>query len=373
MTMLKPLFSLWPGPVGAGVWRCGLVLGTALGLGCNAAIALPVNGGKVIAQQVVDVTPRVNSSGVASDSSISGVFDNDGRGTVDARTVRLFLNGQEVTAQSTITSSFFSYKPTQALSPGNYQVRLDYKTLQGEQRSVTWPFTVASQSRISLDAVTHNAANPLGAGTTFLATLTGTGGAQASVLLVEAGKSPRLLPAQEVSPGVYVATLGVTSNSRLAAGAVMGRLQRGDQIAYGVASTPAILQGSATASPPAASIPPVAKQPPVSNLTAPLAPQLTRPAPGDRVTTAGFTLVGQTSPNATVSIKVTASTAIFGLVSLGGERLVDDSVTADAQGRFEIQVPSPTILQRDTRYDLVMEASLNGQTSAPVEVQLKQR
>ncbi len=187
----------------------------------------------------------------------------------------------------------------------------------------------------------------------------------------------REIQAQESSTGVYTATLPVNNQGRLEEGVIVGRLQRGGQIVYGVAKQPArftarsqsneapqtTTPGTGTGSSPGSS----------TAGTAPLAPVVTSHRSGDRIQTEGFTLVGETSPNATVQARVTAITSVFGVFQIGGDELLNTEVTADTNGRFELQVPRPTILQRDTRYRIELTARLNNQSSRATTLELRQR
>jgi len=343
---------------------------------------------QALAERLTNVTPAVNSQDASPNTSISGVFDNDSQGTVDAATVRIYLNDRDITAASTITPNFFSYRPDNSLARGNYSVRIEYDTTRGLRRSVGWRFAVSPQASAQVESVTHNANDPLQAGATLLATIKGTPRGQASVLLIENGRTLRSLLANEVSPGVYVASLSVDASSRVQEGIVVGRLERAGQTTFGVAETPVVFQGStASASSGNTTLNPTstdsstatANNPPAPTATpvgtaAPTKPKLTSPPLGERIDTSGFTLTGETSPGATVRVRVVADTPLLGNVfSLGGERLVDLDVEADSQGMFEVKVPAPAILRRDTRYQVTMTASQNGKTAAPVEAEFKQR
>ncbi len=144
------------------------ILSTLAGLGLLLGIV--VNAPGVMAQRVIDVTPGVNSSMVSPDTSISGVFETSDGSLVQPGSVTIYLNGQNVTTNSTVTRSFFSYRPTSPLSPGSYTVRVDYQSTQGQRRSVSWMFTVQSQAALEISQVTHNAVEGIGRGGTLLVT-----------------------------------------------------------------------------------------------------------------------------------------------------------------------------------------------------------
>lgn len=334
------------------------------------------------AQRVVDVSPGINSQNIPGDTSIYGQFDPGTGPAVDVNSVRIFVNNQNVTSRSTVTPGFFSYRPDQALPPGQVQVRVEYLNVRGEARTASWMFTVRSpQSNLQISAVTHNAATgPLGPGTTLLATINGTPGAQGTVLLIQDGRTVRELPAQEVSAGVYVATLPVQASDRVAEGIVVGRLRRQDQVTYGTATQAVVLSSSASGSVVVPSTPGTgstgsgSSTPPTgTTATVALQPRFTSHQDGQRVSGSGFTLVGQTRPNATVNVNITASLSVLGVVNLGSETLVNRDVTANSNGEFRVDVPAPRIPTSGTRYAVRATARSGSETSTTTRLNLSQQ
>ncbi|WP_353673996.1 hypothetical protein [Synechocystis sp. LKSZ1] len=337
------------------------------GLSISFPLLLPL---AVQAQRVGNINPSQDSTNVPGDTTISGVFRGREGGGVALNSVRLYLNNQDVTNQSTITKDFFSYRPSQPLAPGPHQVRLEFQNNQGQPKSTQWQFVVQQpQASLVIDAVTHNAANqPLGPGATFLATITGTPRAQATILLIENGRGIRSLPVQEVSPGVYVGTLNLTAQDQIQEGIVVGRLQRNNQRVYAAASQGVVFSPNAGSG----DVPSGHPSPPVTNPTA-LRPVFTNYQNGDRITSRGFRLQGQTRPNAQLTIRVTTSLPVLGgFLDLANSTLVDQTVIADNQGNFQIQVPPPANFSRGLRYLIRATASQGNQTSPPVELTLIQ-
>lgn len=356
--------------------RFALIVLTSLGC------AIPIlGGGQAVAQRIVNVSPDIDAQSVASDVSISGQFDTSDGTAVDINSVKIYVNGQDVTRRSTITQNFFSYRPTQPLSPGEVDVRVEYANTQGVRRVATWDFQV-QQPRTALDisSMTHNATSgPLGPDATLLATINGTPGATASVLLIEDGETVQELDAQEVSPGVYVATLIVDEGDRLNEGILVGRLQRQGQTTYAVASQSVAFDPSAdgvVAAPQTVdddvSETEETESPGSTEMaTLPLEPQFTSHDSGDTIRGDSFTIVGKTRPNASVDINVDASASVLGLVNLGGT-VLDRTITADDDGEFEVRVPVPRIATSGTEYTITAVASLDGETSNPAELILTQ-
>ncbi|MEN9216539.1 MAG: hypothetical protein Q6K90_04345 [Gloeomargarita sp. HHBFW_bins_162] len=348
----------------AGVLALGLTSGGVLGL---PGLPVPV----AVAQQVADPNPEPDSRQVPPDTSISGVFTE---AQVNPNSVRIFVNDRDVTSQSTITRTFFSYKPASPLPTGRNTVRVTYTGAGGATRTVQWSFRVqAPQAQVKINSITHNAdSQPLGPGSTFLATMNGTPRSQATIWLVREGRAPEALSTQEVSPGVYVATLTVRSGDVFRNGAVVGRLQRSDQVIYGAAAQPVEFVGTATSTP----VPPIGTVPPTSpgNPGAiPLQPQFTSHQNGEEIRTRGFTLVGQTRPRAVVQIRVTSQVPVLGgVITVAPQTLVNQDVVADANGRFEIAVPYRGVVPAGAEYRVRAVSRAGNEVSAPVELVLVQ-
>lgn len=358
---------------------------TTAGLMIGSAAIAPF----AMAQRVVDVAPAPQGQQITPDASISGVFDTAGTPAVDVNSVRIFVNGEDVTNRSTITRSFFSYRPTQPFSPGQNQVRVEFSNANGARQAATWSFTVQQpQSAVQINSVTHNASQALGSGGTLLATINGTPGARARILLIQDGRTVRELPAQEVSSGVYVASLNVQASDRIQEGIVIGRLERQGQTIFAAAEQPVVLTASAQTGGQVTTTPigqtngtgttgtgttGTGTTSPTTGTVADLKPTFTSHSNGDRVSGGGFTLVGQTSPNATVDVVVTSRlAALGGLINIAGQTLVNQQVTADANGRFSVQVSPPDLPAPGTRYT-VRATARQGNQSSTTEIGLTQR
>lgn len=324
------------------------------------------------AQQIVNISPTSNQA-VSPDSSVSGVFDT-ATGTLNPDSVQLFVNNQNVTNRSTITPTFFSYKPPQPLPAGQNTVRVEYTSTGGQRQAVSWTFQVRQpQAALEIESVTHNATNAaLGSGSTFLATITGTPNAQATVIVLD-GNTMRRLPTQEISRGVYVATLNLSSRDRITEGVVLGRLERQGNVIYGAAEQAVAFQPGAT------QVTPVTEsggqQQPTTQPTQPtsfanLKPTFTNYNDGGSITSQGFTLNGTTEPNARVRVTVIAvdPTPFIG----GRNQLVNRTVQSDANGTFSVAVPRPLILNGGIRYEVEAIATKEGQ-SAETSLTLQQQ
>lgn len=329
-------------------------------------VVLPQNA---FAQRLVEVEPAVNGQNVPSSTSISGQFDAGNGPAVDPGSVRILVNDQDVTGQSTITRGFFTYRPAQPLPAGQLvRVQVDYRNVNGDRQTTSWSFTTqSSQPTAQITSVTHSAtAGPQAAGSNFRVTINGTPRAQASVLLIEDGRNIREVTAQETSSGVYTATVPVRSGDRVQEGIVIARLQGQGQSTYAAAPQPFQL-GVATQ--PTPSPQPTPTPPPTQGE---LRPRFTSPTDGGEVDRDGFILVGQTRPNATVDIRVTYRVSVLG-VNVVEQTLVDEEVQADRNGQFQLEVSPPRLPVPGVRYTVRATAHQGNETSPETRITLSQR
>ena len=254
------------------------------------------------------------------------------------------------------------------LPPGTHVVKIEYQNTRGRNKVVSWSFTVQrTPAELEISSVTHNATKPLGKGATFLATIKGTAGATAKVLLIEDGRRLVQIPAEEVSQGVYVGTYNVNTKSPTNEGIVIGRLQKNNQTVYGAAARGFAFNNRADST----------EAPQIGvGTNRPLRPVFTNYQDGDKISTKGFTLQGETQPNATVEVEVSSTLPVLGgiiSIDLGRETFFEQKVTADSQGNFRISVPASGGLAPGMKYTIRAIASKQGQRSQPVQLTLVQQ
>lgn len=95
---------------------------------------------------------------------------------------------------------------------------------------------------------------------------------------------------------------------------------------------------------------------------------------GGRITSRGFTLAGQTSPDETVQFKITSTLPLLGgLFGIGNETVVEQGVNADENGCFQIQVPAPSRLPSGTRYTVRASIRSEHEWTEPAQITLVQQ
>lgn len=91
-------------------------------------------------------------------TSVSGTFDDAGGVGVDPKSVRFMLAGRNVTAETQITSQFFTHRAD--LAPGRYTADVTAKDMAGNAVRQTWTFEVvaaaaAAPTTVPLQITSH--------------------------------------------------------------------------------------------------------------------------------------------------------------------------------------------------------------------------
>lgn len=95
--------------------------------------------------------------------TIQAAFADPGGSGVDARSVKITVNGEDVTPQATVTDARISYK-AQMIALGKTTVRVTLTDLAGNAASAQWTMTVTQPVAAVAQMLTHDATAPLMAG-----------------------------------------------------------------------------------------------------------------------------------------------------------------------------------------------------------------
>jgi hypothetical protein len=97
---------------------------------------------------LADISP-VPGSTVDTNTPLIYATTSDGGGSgVNAAATRIALDGREVTAQATITSAFFNFRPVSPLAPGAHTVRVAVYDMAGNRTVADIPFTVSAKRAV---------------------------------------------------------------------------------------------------------------------------------------------------------------------------------------------------------------------------------
>ena len=93
---------------------------------------------------VRNLAPTNNEVVATNPVSVSGTFDDSGGVGIDTKSVKLVIDGQDVTRNASITPQFFTWRGD--LRPGTHQVEVNASDVAGNAMRQTWMFSVGAQS-----------------------------------------------------------------------------------------------------------------------------------------------------------------------------------------------------------------------------------
>lgn len=97
--------------------------------------------------QVIDVAPNENQTVNDPRAVIYATFATPTGLGVEPKSIRLFINGQDVSLKASRTASYVSYQPLEDLRPGVVAINLDFSDRAGNKMSYHWSFTYESMER----------------------------------------------------------------------------------------------------------------------------------------------------------------------------------------------------------------------------------
>jgi len=268
------------------------------------------SGVSVLAQAaaIARVMPGENSTVKSNRPNILVVFNLTGGIRILPESLRLLVNGQDVTSQASVSEDVVSYAPQNNLSNGSNTVYISLRDIAGNTIQKQWNFNV--QPGGTIQSVTHNAYRPLVAGETLTVTMIGDPNGTA---VFDIGSYRTGIAMNQISSGNYRGSYLVQSGDNITNAYIVGRLTLSGQSAVALSSTTSVSLGVG------------------SNGSLDL--QITSPQAGQSVGNQ-FTIAGRASPYSTVSLSVKISASSF---LNFGVNLLDTQVQADESGNFSYQ------------------------------------
>ncbi|MGC4047883.1 MAG: stalk domain-containing protein [Armatimonas sp.] len=95
--------------------------------------------------QIGTLSPAPNAAASTQNLLIYATLSDSGTG-IDPGSVRVTVNGADVTAKATVTEAFFSYKPEAPLPAGKTAIAVTARDLAGNESSREWSFQVAANA-----------------------------------------------------------------------------------------------------------------------------------------------------------------------------------------------------------------------------------
>lgn len=300
---------------------------------------------------VRDVTPEANTTIANRMPNISAVFDDQGGSGIDPNSIRLLVDGRDVTAQATITRNFISYQPTQNLTAVQHTAQLRATDMAGNPVTQSWRFTVRGPKQVA-EGLTFDSQGALRPGQEIRFTLRGDPGNRA---VLSIGRKVTNLPMSEVSPGVYEARYIVRDYDAFTNERVRATVTTSDGGKYTVQAANNL--GMSLAENAARAV---------------TTPVITFPGPEDRATDT-LVIRGTAAPYSRVQIHIDYSTNLFGVLRSNGA-VTDVTTDVDANGRFETDPIKLSSLVRGSGTTYTITAytlGTNDRRSAPATVTIK--
>jgi hypothetical protein len=297
-----------------------------------------------IPPRVSQILPEANARIVRGDVSVSAVFEENGSG-VDTSSVKVLINGQDVTRDANVTPMFTSLR-TNRVAVGRNVVAISAKDNAGNAVNKTWEFIVTDATSI-IKSLTHNATGAVQPGEVIVVRLEAAEGGTATFSI---GQNANM-PMTENPAGVYTGRYTVRRDENLANATVTAKLIVGGQ-SFTIEAPNRIGGTTPTGTPPA------------PNVTTPTGGEVTSP----------IVVKGTTQANGTVKVRVRYRTKLFGAIPVTGT-IYEDVVRANGNGSFESE--SITLSDpggEDTTYEItVIAVSDAGKESSPKVITVRRK
>lgn len=219
----------------------------------NAAVfaTLTVGGQEITAVSGRPVTidtrpPVVSSRYPAPQSRLTNLRPNivvhydDNVSGVRPGAVRLLVNGQDVSARTSISETSAAYNAETPFRPGPVRAQLLVADRTGNSMPTEWVFTILPPVGV-IQSVTINPATPLGAGDILTVVMAGPPGGRATFAI--AGL-PAVAMRESRTPGLYFGTYAVAPGQTVLGAALTVTLEWGGGRETAVAAAPVTLLGT---------------------------------------------------------------------------------------------------------------------------------
>lgn len=294
--------------------------------------------------------PEPGASVTERTPRITAFFEMIG-GTLDLASVRVTVNGADVTKQAYVTREFFTYTPPQPLF-GAVKVQVAGKvTPRGAMAPADWAdewsFSIPQGgSAARIQSASHGPTTAYKAGDVVEVTMIGTAGGTARF---DIGVAKKGIEMREASPGTYIGSYRVQAGDGAQAATIVVRLKAGGEEATAQAPIPITL-GTGTAA--ATDMP----------LT------VSSPLP-DAPVSAGLTVKGQTLPGAAVRVDVMSHVPVVER----DVRVAGAETKADGQGIYTVDVKLPWPVKNVKLTVVVTASDASGKRAGPVVVPVNRK
>lgn len=277
--------------------------------------------------------------------NISAAYADPSGSGIDRASVRLLVDGKDVTSAATRGEGLLVYTPREDLAIGAHTVELTVGDVAGNSAKKSWSFTVADVANLVKSFTFDGPDNPA-AGDVVNFRLEAEPGAKVTF---DIGTRIANRPMAETSPGVYTADYTVRRDEVFSREKVVAHITTANGQRYTTEAKTTL--GTAVVAPPA--------------------PTISTPAEG-KVSGQEITVTGTAARAASVEITVEYTTRLLGVLPTRGS-ISTTTVTPDANGKFTSEPISLKISLegRGTEYTVtVVSISADGTRSESSSVRI---
>lgn len=289
--------------------------------------------------------PAGGSTATTLTPDVSVVFGDDGSG-IDRSSVRMSVNGVDVTKETTITGDFAIYQPDKALKAGDNVVAVSVKDQAGNETKSNWTFKIESKITAKVTGFVHTGNKGVKAGDNLSFQLITEAGAKVTVNV----GTVKNFALTEGPAGTYKGTYKVLPTDQFNNSVVVANvtLKDGNKFASQAAQR-------------------------VNGVAAPVKLAISSPAAGASVSSP-LTVTGTHTANQKLLVRVEYATTMAGALRVTGT-VSEVTVTANAQGQWTTEpISLSTIVSgSNTEYTVIVTAlnAAGEKTGDPVSVKVK--
>ncbi len=299
---------------------------------------------------IADMAPAPSSSSGQTRPNISATYEDPSGSGVDANSVKMTLDGKNVTTDANVTAAFISYKPAAALAAGPKVVGLLVRDKAGNTATKSWRFTVKTASNV-IKSFTYTAPANAGPGDVITAKLQGDAGGKATFWFVNpAGAKILERTLVATSAGVYQGEYTIRKGDDLSGASVVGSLTTTAGETFSMVADKTLAGKPVDLSAPTVVVPGAGK-----SVSSPLV------------------IKGKSNPSGKVRVAVTYEAVLGGVFPVSG-KVTEQTLTCNTAGGFSSEaVDLGTMFSAgDTIYTLTAVAiAADGKESPVTTVQFK--
>lgn len=267
--------------------------------------------------------PKLTDFGPSRDATVESQHpliyaqftDGDGVG-IDPGSIKVILDGKDVTGDAAVTPSLFTDKPAEALASGGHTVAVTVADKAGNTTTANWGFKVSTSKIVQSFTTNEISGTAIGAGATIVLTLNAQPGGKATASIGTLAKS---IPLHEADAGVYTGEYTVKAGDSIQNAPVTARFESRD----GTVVTTSLSSGLTIAAGP------------------PPAPKILSPTDSNYVdANTPLTVQGKAAPGSTVRVTVAyESKDLGGILPVTGQSASKD-VVANKNGDWTAEALS---------------------------------